>query len=671
MTRFLLAIPLTLFASPAAISSASTLPVDSLDLTQATQGWGKTQAGRSVDGKPLSIGGKPFATGVGTHASGEISIELDGRAENFSTKVGLDDETLPDKGSVEFVIGLDNKPVWRSGVMHTGDAPKNVNLPLHGARSLVLAVLDGGDGNKYDHADWAEAAIEYSGAKPEIRKGVTEERTVLTPPPAPKPRINGAKAYGARPGSPILFKIAASGEKPMTYEVKGLPEGLTLDAQTGILTGSIAKASSYEMTFTATNARGTAQRPFRLVIGDTLALTPPMGWNSWNVFGTQVDQKKVEAAAQAMISAGLIDFGWSYINVDDAWTNAPASDKPTIKGPFRNSDGSIAVNKKFPDMKAMVDAIHAKGLKAGIYSSPGPLTCGGYVGSFGFENEDATQYAKWGIDYLKYDWCGYDDISNTMVQRLRIAREDTLNVKAPYLEMAAYLQAQPRDIVYSLCQYGMGDVWKWGGSVGGNLWRTTGDIQDEWGSMSGIGFSQDEHAAYAGPGHWNDPDMLVVGKVGLQGNFWNYQYDRPNLKESRLTPNEQYTHMTLWSMLAAPLLIGCDMTDMDAFTKGLLTNAEVIDIDQDPLGKQARRISTDGEGEVWARPLEDGSVAIALFNRGPFPLKVTANLAACGVKEPGQTVRDVWRQKDIGPASPVCEATIARHGAQLIRVYKK
>lgn len=667
---FRAALPVVLLAA-GSLAFAESLPLSRLELKNVSQEWGSPTADRSVDGKPLTIAGKAHSTGLGGHSSQEMFVELDGRAQRFTAKVGLDDETLPDRGSVEFLIVTDGKVAWKSGVMRTGDAARAIDVPLPGVKSLLLLVSDAGDGNKYDHADWAEAVIVFDGAPPKAVKPPVEERVVLTPKADPGPRINGARVYGARPGSPILYKVAASGDKPIRYSADHLPAGLSLDPGTGILTGRIGKAGNYEMIFRAANAHGEASRRFRLVIGEKLALTPPMGWNSWNVFGTQVDQKKVLAAAEAMVKSGLIDYGWSFINIDDAWTNAPASTQPSISGPSRRDDGSIVPNKKFPDLKALVDAIHAKGLKAGIYSSPGPLNCGGFVGSFGFEEQDARQYAAWGFDYLKYDWCGYERISQVLTSDLRIDRLSLMNLKSPYLRMHGCLRALDRDIVYSLCQYGMGEVSRWGASVGGQLWRTTGDIRDEWTSMSGIGFNQAGLEKYAGPGHWNDPDMLVIGKVGMQGNFWNHEYDRPNLCESRLTPNEQYTHITLWSMLAAPLLIGCDMTQMDDFTLGLLTNAEVIDINQDPLGRQASRISRDGSAEVWARPLEDGSVAIALFNRGPLPLEVSADLRACGVVGPGLTVRDVWRQKDIGPAGASYAAELPRHGTMLLRVYKK
>ena len=306
----------------------------------------------------------------------------------------------------------------------------------------------------------------------------------------------------------------------------------------------------------------------------------------------------------------------------------------------------IRTNKKFPDMKGLSDYVHGLGLKLGIYSSPGPLTCAGYAGSHTYEVRDAQQYAAWGIDYLKYDWCSYRSLAKD---------QSRAEYKKPYEVMRAALNSVQRDIVYSLCQYGMDNVWEWGDSVGGNCWRTTGDITDTWESMSGIGFRQAGHEAYAGPGHWNDPDMLVVGWVG-----WG-----PSLHPTRLSAHEQITHITLWSLLCSPLLIGCDMTRLDEFTLSLLTNDEVLAVNQDPLGKQAARIKNDGDVEVWAKPMEDGSLAVGLFNRGEKsnPVKVTwGELGLTGPK----SVRDLWRQKDLGTVDGEYSAVVARHGASLI-----
>jgi alpha-galactosidase len=363
-----------------------------------------------------------------------------------------------------------------------------------------------------------------------------------------------------------------------------------------------------------------------------------------------------------------MNHGWTYINIDDYWQVHRNSPDKTLQGPARAEDGRILPNPRFPDMKALTDHVHNKGLKIGLYSSPGPWTCGGCVGSFDRELQDAQQYAEWGFDYLKYDWCSY----NPSMEAYRggntnwnpgkspnityAGGSDLTKGKFPFKLMQDALAKQPRDILYSLCQYGMGNVWEWGTEVGGNSWRTTQDINDSWSSMANIGFNQAGHEKYAGPGHFNDPDMLVIGKLG-----WG------RLRPTKLTPNEQYTHISLWCLLASPLLIGCDMTQLDEFTLGLLTNDEVLDVNQDPLGRQASRVAQIETLEVWAKDLEDGSKAVGLFNRGSGEKTVTANWADLGLSGK-QTVRDLWRQKDLGSVAGSFEAKVGRHGVMLVRI---
>lgn len=490
----------------------------------------------------------------------------------------------------------------------------------------------------------------------------------MTPKPPPTPRINGARVFGVRPGSPFLFTIAATGERPMTFSAEGLPAGLELDQKTGRITGRLEKAGEYTLTLRAKNALGQAERKFKIVCGPKIGLTPAMGWNSWNCFAHTVTAEKVKAAADAMVSTGLINHGWTYINIDDFWQVHRDSNDPTLQGPPRDEKGRILPNPRFPDMKGLVDHVHSKGLKIGIYSSPGPWTCGGCVGSFNYELEDATRYAEWGFDYLKYDWCSYSPSleanrgnRNFSAKDVRSwggdAPKDRAELMRPYALMRDCLAKQPRDIIYSLCQYGMGNVWEWGAEVGGNSWRTTGDIVDTWDSVSGIGFSHIGHQKYVGPGHFDDPDMLVVGMVG-----WG-----PNLHPTRLTPNEQYTHISLWCLLAAPLLIGCDLTQLDDFTLSLLTNDEVLEVDQDPLGRQAERVAQNGELEVWAKDMEDGSKAVGLFNRGENETEVTAGWGELGLSGP-QKVRDLWRQKDLGTFDGEFKASVGRHGVVLVRI---
>jgi alpha-galactosidase len=648
--------------SLATFAMADSIPLGDLGVDKIKQEWGKPAIDKSIEGHPLTIDGHAFDHGIGTHASSILWIDLGGHGERFTANVGLDDEVKsttsnkPAKAKINFeVVSDDNKVLFKSGPMKLGDPAKPVDVDLHDVQKLLLLVEPVGDFG-FCHADWADATITYADQKPTAIDAPPETVEVLTPPAPPTPRINGAAIYGVRPTHPVLFTIAATGDRPMTFSVdhSTLPLGVAIDPKTGQLSGSIAKPGEYILKLHATNSLGTADRELKIEVGDKIALTPQMGWNSWNCFASAVSDEKVRAAADAMVNSGLINHGWTYINIDDCWeipANRPADQR-------RAPDGHILTNKKFPDMKALADYIHSKGLRAGLYSSPGPSTCGGYTASYKYEEADAKQYAAWGFDYLKYDWCSYGSIANAIKKGPNPPTELEL-LEHPYSVMGAALMKQDRDILFSFCQYGMGDVWTWGESIGGNSWRTTGDINDSWGSMSGIGFNQNGHEKYAGPGHWNDPDMLVVGKVG-----WGH------LHPSKLTPNEQYTHITLWCLLDSPLLIGCDMTQMDPFTLGLLTNDEVIAVNQDPLGKQAARIVQNEDGtEIWAKDMADGSKAVGLFNRNEMPSKVTVKWSDLGLTGT-QKVRDLWRQKDVDSDPDGFTTEVGRHGAFLIKVSK-
>jgi len=461
---------------------------------------------------------------------------------------------------------------------------------------------------------------------------------ILTPKEAETPKINGAKVVGVHPGFPFLYRISATGIRPMTFAVENLPEGLSLDADKGVISGNLKQRGEYLIKLKAQNAKGEMTRNLKVVVGDIIALTPPMGWNSWNCFGLTVTEDKVKTSADIFIKTGIANHGWTYINIDDGW-----------ELPQRDVQGKIVSNEKFKDMKAFTTYIHGYGLKAGLYSSPGPMTCGQFLGSYQHEESDARSYADWGFDYLKYDWCSYD----------QIAKDGSLfELQKPYLKMKSALEKVDRDILFSLCQYGNGNVWKWGGSVGGNTWRTTGDIMETWESMSKIGFNQEAGAPYAKPGNWNDPDMLVVGWVGFG-----------NPRPTQLTPDEQYTHISLWSLLSAPLLIGCDLTKLDDFTLNLLTNDEVIDIDQDPLGKQAIPLLKTADYQILVKELEDGSKAVGLFNLTENDLKMSVTREA--LKLTGtQTIRDVWRQKELGVLTDKFESVVAPHGVILVKISK-
>jgi alpha-galactosidase len=348
-----------------------------------------------------------------------------------------------------------------------------------------------------------------------------------------------------------------------------------------------------------------------------LAATPPMGWNSWNFFAGKVTDQDIRNAADQIVATGMKDAGYIYINIDDTWEAD------------RDSSGVLHTNSKFPDMKALADYVHSKGLKLGIYSGPGLKTCAGFTASLDHEAQDAQLYASWGIDYLKYDLCSFrrDEMAakapNDKAAQMRM-------MVAAYDKMGKALKAAGRPIVYSLCQYGWDAPWEWAPALGGNLWRTTGDVQANWGSIYNIINQQAGLAKYAGPGHWNDPDMLEVGN-------------------GKLTLAENRSHFSMWAMLAAPLLAGNDLPNMKPEIKAILTSSDVIAIDQDKLGHQASHVYSDGEVDVWSRTLSGGAMAIAVLNAGsdrvashPFHL----SLAKLGLHGP-QKGKDLWTGKDV------------------------
>ena len=363
-----------------------------------------------------------------------------------------------------------------------------------------------------------------------------------------------------------------------------------------------------------------------------LARTPPMGWNSWNKFACNVSERLIRETADAMVSSGMKDAGYQYVVIDDCWQ---------VK---RNPDGTIVADpERFPKgIKALADYVHSKGLQFGIYSDAGRKTCQGRPGAHGHEFQDAFTYANWGVDYLKLDWCNAEG----------------QNSVESYSLMRDALKAAGRPIVYSLCEWGSTKPWQWAKDVG-NLWRATGDIQNCWdckeSKWDGLGVVHildlmDGLEYAAGPGHWNDPDMLEVGN-------------------GKLSPDESRAHFGMWCMLAAPLISGNDLRHMDADTIAILTNKEVIAIDQDPLGKEASRVRKDGDKEVWARELAGGNRAVALLNRAATPQEITVKWEDIGYPAHfSAALHDVWQHKDLGTMTGSFTATVASHAAVIVTV---
>jgi alpha-galactosidase len=498
---------------------------------------------------------------------------------------------------------------------------------------------------------------------PALATSTEATAALLTPAATPEPKLNNPSVYGFTPGNPVLYSIPATGARPMTFEALGLPQGLSLDPATGQITGRLSAKGDYPLLLIAKNQHGTAEKRIVFKCGEEICLTPPLGWNSWNAYATRVSQDLVLRNARALKRLGLDQYGYTYINVDVGWQGARG-------GP----ENAIQPNSKFPDMPGLAAEIHGMGLKVGLYSAPWITTYGNYIGGtsddprgnwtrieggfdayavnhrigkYSFAAQDARQMAAWGIDYLKYDWFP-NDVPSTR-------------------EMSLALKSTGRDIVFSLSNNAplalASELSKWA-----NVWRTTGDLIDRWERadnwyehpVTEVGFCQDQWGPFQRPGHFNDPDMLVVGVVAWEAD------PRP----SDLTPTEQYSHMSLWAMLSGPLLLGCDLEKMDAFTLNLITNREVIAINQDALCKPARRVATYGPVDVYVKELEDGGFALGVFNRGKTSETVAVKLHEFYLGDTYLT-RDVWRQTDLGEKKREFPSTVDGHGVMLYRLTPK
>jgi len=637
--------------------------LDDLPIKSFSEGIPSVLAKTNAGGDSIRMNGKLFKHGIGVSSTSVLSFFLDGHATEFSAIVGVDDKGVKDLPLKFYVIG-DRKVLFESGEMNLGDKPKNVKVNLTGIKRLGLLVTIEEKGFNRSYSNWANAKFEMKDDFIPKNTPNVDEKYILTPPPEKKPKINSPKLFGARPNNPFLYTIAATGERPMSFLAKNLPQGLSVDTKTGLIIGKVAKKGNYKSTLTAKNAFGEATKELKIIIGDTIALTPPIGWNGWNSWARNIDREKVIASADAMVKMGLNQHGWTYINIDDAW-----------QGQRGGTFNAIQPNEKFPNFKEMADYIHGLGLKLGVYSTPMITSYAGYiggtsdfadgkitdsikknkrdfryVGKYRFEENDAKQMAEWGVDYLKYDW----------------------RIEVPSTErMSSALKNSGRDIIYSISNSApFANVKDWVRLT--NTYRTGPDIRDSWLSLYVSAFTLDKWSPYGGQGHWLDPDMMILGNVTTGSE----------LHPTRLTPDEQYSHVSLFSLLSAPLLIGCPIEQLDAFTLNLLTNDEVIEINQDPLGKPARLLTDENGVQIWAKPLEDGSISVGLFNIANFAKtpetyfrwgdekakNYTFDFTKIGLKGKYK-LRDVWRQKDLGTFNGSFNTEIRHHGVVMLRMF--
>jgi alpha-galactosidase len=633
--------------------------LDDLKIKSYSEGIPAVLGRTNAAGEAMTIKGVRYERGVGVNGLSILAFHLNGNAREFSALAGVDDKAVSGATYTFYVIG-DQKILFQSRKLSQGDEPEAVRVKLNGIKRLGLLVLVDVHTTK-TYSNWANAKLIMHGQHIPATFPNDGERYILTPPAPKTPRINSAKVFGATPGNPFLYTVAATGERPMHFSALNLPAGLSLDHQTGIITGSITNRGHYTTTLIAKNKLGEARQNLTVKIGDTIALTPPIGWNGWNSWARNIDREKVISSAEAMVRTGLSQHGWTYINIDDAW-----------QGKRGGKYNAILPNEKFPAFKEMVDHIHGLGLKVGLYSTPWITSYAGYIGGssnfengafpdsvrdnkrafryigkYRFEKNDAQQMAEWGIDYLKYDW------------RLEVPSTE---------RMSKALKASGRDILYSISNSApFAHVDDWVRLT--NTYRTGPDIRDSWNSLFVSAFTLDKWSPYAGPGHWNDPDMMILGNVTTGSE----------LHATRLTPDEQYSHVSLFSLLAAPLLIGCPIEQLDAFTLNLLTNDEVIAINQDVLGKAARLVWEQDGLQVWLKPLENGRYALGMFHIGAFgknpqsyfrwgsetAKSFTIDFKKLGLKGK-YTLRDAWRQKEIGTSKNSFTANIPHHGVVLL-----
>ena len=623
---------------------------------------------------------------VRMHAPSAMAYRIGGRATSLDAKVGFDKDVMGspgpwgesrrNKAKMAFRVYADGRLVAETKMMTPRDDAVAVHADLKGADVVVIESVDGGYwlGAPYLKAEWGNLTLSVEdGGK--VEKIKSEEFApqfgILTPGEDAMPRFNGPDVFGVSPGKPIFYRIPVTGKKPLRVSVEGLPDGAKFDPERRILSGCVNEPGDYVLNLIAENATGRTTRRFTLAVGGRLAVAPPMGWTSWNALRCDITDANIRETARLLDSLGLADYGWSFVNLDDGWQRRPMKGRwsdppgkdaymydipPAFLQPPRDAEGRIRPNANFPDMKSLADYVHSIGLKIGLYSSPGPMTCQKFEGSFEHEAQDARTWCDWGFDFIKYDYCTYTRVF--LSETKGVGREATEEDHAkPFAKLGAALKALPRDIVFSANASWHG-AHRWGEGANINMWRTWEDLKDNWGGLVNAANTAFELAQHSKPGFWCDPDMLVVG-------FMDTGVGAPHM--TKLTPNEQYTHMTLWCLFNAPLLLGCQLDKMDDFTMNLVSNPEVLAVDQDIAHPGARRTTATDSEWVAVKRLSDGSFAVGVVNLYPFKRSIILDFAANGLPCKSR-VRDLWRRKDIGEATDSMTFDLPPHAPAFLKI---
>lgn len=632
---------------------ASIIPLSSLEIGKATNGWGSIKADKSIDGNAITLKDTVYTSGVGAHATNQIIVKLNGAVTRFSTRVGIDDEVRSgaagnaNYGVCDYRVTLkaengDTRVAAEGTIRSTDTVTPLIDVYCDGWKYLYLEANEGQGGNSFDHVDWANAYFEY------VEQNSTPPAIVSAEEISSK--LACATCVFSQPGVRFMHKLRTA-NPDATVSVEGLPDGLRWNAGRRLVEGIVTTEGDYTYTATVTSGDETARETIRLTVSSELQQPVPfMGWLSWNVVEGDISENVIRTVADAMVDSRLSDLGYRYLVIDDLW-HADARESGT--------DKPLPDARKFPNgVKPAADYVHGKGLKFGIYSDAGSRTCAGRFGSYGYETIDANQYAAWGVDLLKYDYCN--------------APGDLEACKRRYTAMGDALKASGRNILFYICEWGVREPWKWGSEAGGTTWRCTYDTRDGWnGTAGGIGIVQSVQGmkdlwAYSGVNRFNDADMMCVGIHGTGKSSNDLVQGKPGM-----TQTEYRTQFSMWCMWSSPLTLSFDLrkpiTDDDFAIMG---NEELIALNQDRMGQQAELIAEDGDVQYYMKDLENGDVAIAVLNMGATTANVTVNLADYSALEAGREyhVRDLWQHENKGITATGFDVSVPSHGTNVYRL---